>query len=290
MKDSKLYFNKDYKDKSLMFDIIYIDFYNTGHKFNLHWHENTHLYYFTSGTAKVECSGKTYSVASNDIVIINPFELHSLTSTSDDLKFYMIRFDASFLLQDKSDIVQIKYLTPLSQNLITFNNVISKDQQVTSCVKSIISEYNQQKLGYELSLKSYIYRLLVLLIRNYVSKYLNADKYNKIQSTTKMYGDIFKYIEENYYRKIYTQELASIVHVSTSHFCRSFKTHTGKTVTDYINNVRLEKALTLFNDQSLNITQIALQCGFDNINYFSRLFKKYFKMSPTEYRRKKDLM
>lgn len=289
MMKPKLYFNKDYINKDLMFDIIYIDSYKTKQKFKLHWHENTHLYYFTSGSATVECSSKTYNVCANDIVIINPFELHSLTSTSDSLKFYIIRFDISFLLKDKLDIIQIKYLTPLSKNLITFKNVISKDNEILSCVKNIINEYNQQLVAYELSLKSYIYNLLVLLIRNYINRYLTDDEYRKLQLTANKFSIIFKYIDDNYSKKIYTDELANLIHVSTPHFCRSFKKYTGLTVTDYINNIRLKNAILLLNEDALNITEIALLCGFDNINYFSRLFKKHYNISPTEYRKQKNL-
>ncbi|SJT88036.1 L-rhamnose operon regulatory protein rhaS [Clostridioides difficile] len=60
---------------------------------------------------------------------------------------------------------------------------------------------------------------------------------------------------------------------------------TGKTTTDYINGIRLEKAVNYLNKGDLNITEIALRCGFDSINYFSRLFKKHYNVSPTQFKK-----
>lgn len=59
---------------------------------------------------------------------------------------------------------------------------------------------------------------------------------------------------------------------------------TGKTPTQYINSVRLEKAITCLVESDLTITEVALKSGFDSINYFSRLFKIQYNMTPREFR------
>lgn len=55
---------------------------------------------------------------------------------------------------------------------------------------------------------------------------------------------------------------------------------TGKTTTEYINEVRLKKSIELLKDGNMNITEIAINCGFNDVNYFSRLFKKRYGVSP----------
>ena len=62
---------------------------------------------------------------------------------------------------------------------------------------------------------------------------------------------------------------------------------TGKTTTDYINGIRMEKAADYLNKGDLTITEIALRCGFDSINYFSRLFKRHYNVSPTKFKETK---
>jgi AraC-like DNA-binding protein len=64
-----------------------------------------------------------------------------------------------------------------------------------------------------------------------------------------------------------------------------FKQLTGKTMTDYLNGLRLEKSTDYLAERDLNITEIALECGFDSVNYYSRLFRRYYHVSPTEFRK-----
>ena len=59
---------------------------------------------------------------------------------------------------------------------------------------------------------------------------------------------------------------------------------TGKTVTGYINDIRLKKSIELLRTNTLNITEIAIKCGFNDANYFSRIFKRKFGVSPLKYK------
>jgi AraC-like DNA-binding protein len=73
-----------------------------------------------------------------------------------------------------------------------------------------------------------------------------------------------------------------MLNISRHHFCRQFKNLTGKSAIDYINIVRIEKAYVLLKQGTLNVTEAAISTGFNNISYFSRLFKYYKKMSPSQ--------
>lgn len=74
--------------------------------------------------------------------------------------------------------------------------------------------------------------------------------------------------------------------MSEGYFCRMFKKSTGRTPTDYINRIRIEKSVILLNQGICNVTEAATSVGFDDINYFCRVFKKYMKQSPTDYPKK----
>lgn len=284
MKNLQTYYYKEMPDPNLGIDIFLAENFRKGIKFNTHWHENMQLYFFTEGKALVKCSKKRYYVTTDSIVVINSNELHSLESLSDDLKFYTIRIDSSFLFSNQVDLCQTKYLSPLSQNQISFQNLIENDKQILDCVTIIIQEYFSKKIGYELAVKSFIYHLIVLLLRKYISKFLTRKELTLKVNNLKRFDLIFKYINSNYFKKIATQDLSNIVHISPYHFCRIFKQMTGKTPTDYINGIRLEKAVDYLNKGDLNITEIALKCGFDSINYFSRLFKRHYNVSPTKFK------
>jgi YesN/AraC family two-component response regulator len=64
-----------------------------------------------------------------------------------------------------------------------------------------------------------------------------------------------------------------------------FKQSTGRTFVDYLNRLRIEKAVSLLNQGVCNVTEAVMSVGFDDVNYFSRVFKKYMKRSPESYRK-----
>jgi AraC-like DNA-binding protein len=124
----------------------------------------------------------------------------------------------------------------------------------------------------------------VLLLRNHIDKFISSHEYSSKLNNLNRLENIFKYIDSNYNKKISTLELSNQIHLSSLHFCRLFKQITGKTSVEYINEIRLQKSIEMMKNHNMNITEVASHCGFDNINYFSRLFKKHYKISPSKYR------
>lgn len=276
------YFNR--KGQESFVDIFKKSDIKNGQNFPRHWHEHLQVYYFISGTAKLECGKNNFEVQANDLVIVNPNELHYLESTSDNLVFYTIRFEPSFLFSNHVDLLQTKYLTPITLNRIEFNNLIQNNAELTELVKKVLMEYFNKKIGYELAIKGYIYYLVVTLLRNHVQHILTQSELDDKEATLIRFQPAFELIEKKYNEKITLSKLANTVGLSVHHFCRSFKQLTGKTTTDYINNIRLDKSIYYLKQTDYNITEIALMCGFENGNYFSRIFKKYHSTSPSQYR------
>jgi AraC-like DNA-binding protein len=79
--------------------------------------------------------------------------------------------------------------------------------------------------------------------------------------------------------------LASYLAITPSYLSVQFKKETSQTITDYIQNVRLEHAILLLNSTSDSIQEIASLCGFPDSNYFTRVFKKKKGLTPKEYRK-----
>ena len=284
MDDSSTYFYRKMPNENFCVEIFLKDDIKLGGNFKTHWHECVQLYYFVTGKAILECGHNRFEVSPGSVAVVNSNELHYLESLSDDLTFYVIRIDPTFLFSNQVDLLQSKYLAPLAQNRITFLNLIEKDAQILDCVTSTIQEYYSKQIGYELAVKSCIYQLIVLLLRGYVSKILTKNEFDEKVRSLKRFDVVLHIIENNYTEKIHLEELADTVNLSVCHFCRIFKQITGKTTTDYINGVRLEKAAFFLEQADFNITEIAIKCGFDSVNYFSRLFRKYYNTSPSKFR------
>lgn len=94
------------------------------------------------------------------------------------------------------------------------------------------------------------------------------------------------FVRENYMRDINAATLANLMNMSYSYFCSYFTRKMGKTTSEYISDIRLEKARELLEKTNLRITDIARQCGFCDYRYFSRLFKRKYGHSPAAYQRR----
>jgi AraC-like DNA-binding protein len=81
-------------------------------------------------------------------------------------------------------------------------------------------------------------------------------------------------------------QLANLAHLSEGAFSRFFHSRTGKTVPEYVNEVRVGRACRMLAEDALNITDIAMDCGYRNLANFNRRFRQVTSMTPSEYRSK----
>ena len=79
-------------------------------------------------------------------------------------------------------------------------------------------------------------------------------------------------------------EIAAVAGMNAQYFCRYFKKHTGRTVTEYINDVRISQASRLLAQTDDKILHIAVRCGYENAGYFISRFRRSRGVSPSEYR------
>jgi len=95
------------------------------------------------------------------------------------------------------------------------------------------------------------------------------------------------YIREHYEENISLNDVAGVVGVSLQYFSKIFKDETGKNYVEWLNRFRIEKAKDLMNETSLTIKEVCFKVGYNDPNYFSRIFKKYEGVAPTDYINKK---
>jgi AraC family transcriptional regulator len=96
---------------------------------------------------------------------------------------------------------------------------------------------------------------------------------------------VIDYVNNNLNKSISLEELASVAFFSPFHFHRIFVAVTGETVNNFTNRIRNEKAARLLKFSKKSISEISMECGFSSSSTLSRLFKQYFGISPSEYRK-----
>lgn len=95
--------------------------------------------------------------------------------------------------------------------------------------------------------------------------------------------NVLHYLNTSYRNKVELEKVANIAHLHPAAFCRYFKQKIGKSLSDYLNDMRMSYACRLILDGNLSISQVCFESGFTNLSNFNRRFKKYTSYTPTEY-------
>lgn len=96
-----------------------------------------------------------------------------------------------------------------------------------------------------------------------------------------------KYVSENYNKNIYISDVADYVGLNQVYFGRLFKVYVGENFTDYLIDLRIKKAMALLENENMKISEVSKSVGYDNIKYFSRIFKKRTGKTPIDYKKER---
>ena len=96
---------------------------------------------------------------------------------------------------------------------------------------------------------------------------------------------ILTYLSGHFKEDIDLNEISSLVAMNASSFCRYFKERLGKTFTEYMLDLRIGYACKLLVENTMDVIQISIECGFNTIAHFNRIFKRNTGLTPTEYRK-----
>lgn len=99
------------------------------------------------------------------------------------------------------------------------------------------------------------------------------------------YLDIRRYLDANFNKHISLEFLSKKFFISTPHLCAKYKQYFGTSILNYIIHLKMKRAVDLLKDNNIGIEQIALKLGYKDIKYFSKHFKKNYKVTPSHFRK-----
>lgn len=126
------------------------------------------------------------------------------------------------------------------------------------------------------------------LLTDYVEVRIRDVEESSSKKQTGMLNDVIQNIEQNYSNSLYSlSRAAEMLNVSSTYLSRIFKEQLGCTFTKYLNDIRVDEAKKRLRDGK-DINETAVECGFNSVNYFCTVFKKYTGFSPASYRDRKQ--
>lgn len=243
------------------------------------FHSAIEIKLFIQGQSAQRIGNQTILSDECDITIANPYEIHSNIMTElYDGRYYLFTVDIDFFQGTGHLDSDLKELLLINGG--KFNNHIKRNERLNNILFSVIDEMNQQKPQYKAVVRNLMGQFFSLLIREeYCFNEKELPKRCEIKKAVVLIPAITKILSD-YGEHLTVDMLAELCHVSKYYFCRIFKEVTGATPINYIINHRLHVARVLLSDKSQSIRQVADQCGFDDISYFYRCYKKLFNTTP----------
>ena len=133
-----------------------------------HWHNRMEILYVIDGSLNVTCGNFSGVVKENEVVVVNPNQLHAAISGEKGVHYYAIVFDSNLLDCGAKDWCTEKYLHPIFSKSIQFRNHI-QNAEICSILLDIVKEYFDRLPAYELSIKANTLKLISILYRNYIN-------------------------------------------------------------------------------------------------------------------------
>ena len=238
----------------------------------MHWHDSIELLYFKEGEADIKCDDNAFHVKAGDLAVVNINQLHTVNPASEFCLYHCF-----IIPQELFDNRDINIYTA------SFSNLVSGDDELSCLFDRVTEEFKLNKASSKLAIKGQLYNIFAHLLRYHKDEGSQTKPHRK-----KILGIIkssLLYMENNFQKSVSLDEICQKEGLSKYYFCRMFKEAVGQSPIEYLNLLRINKAAELLKSGSYNVSEAAEMCGFNNINYFSKVFKKYKNTLPSSIKK-----
>lgn len=247
---------------------------------DLHWHEELQYVLVLKGNVTFQVNGIDYHLKENDVLFINKSILHVSTSMSSDSCYISLNFPEKLLDFYPNSRIHYKYVSPYtdSYQLTAFQ---FNDSFISEQLLSIYSLFNQSNKEYDLFLS--ILQLWKSSIQYF--KKLELTGNIKLHNQQERMQSMLNYIYHNYQNPITLSQISKAGKISIAQCHRDFKNIIKMSPYEYLIHYRLIKSIDYLLESSFNITEISEKVGFQNVNYYIKMFRRYYKTSPKQYQK-----
>lgn len=253
-----------------------------------HWHKELEIGILKKGRLQAAIDTERYDLKEGDGFFINSEVLHAIFDLEHTGSILRSMVFHPRLIGSSDSIFYQGYVEPLMKNS-QFKGMIFKQEnpghaEQLEKLSHAISLCDRRPTGYELLTRSSLSEIILYLFtaqHSVQKEFSETDRRNEARLRA-MLG----LIESRYQENITLKELADAAFVSKTECIRCFKAITGRTPIQYLKEFRIQKAAELLISTDMNISMAGEACGFLEMSYFTRCFRKQFNATPSEYRRR----
>jgi AraC-like DNA-binding protein/mannose-6-phosphate isomerase-like protein (cupin superfamily) len=263
-------------------------FYPEGFFIERHWHHSIEILYIKKGNYRIELNMETLLLEEGDICIVNSGVLHEIEGLQRLTQHNVIVFDPCILAFSYEDEFQKQLIKPLLLHQTALPQLLRPGEsgydKMLESYKEIVRLISEER--WYLHTKLEILKMIEILEDNQKILWLSNTENAKEKEKIDIYKKIVSYMEANYMEKITLQELAEQISCNKQTLCLLFQEIAAVSPIQYLIGYRINQAKKMLTDSTRTILETSMDCGFENVSYFIRQFKRRTGMTPTEYRKK----
>ena len=240
-----------------------------------HWHQRAEILYVVDGTYQVRSGGQEMRCGPGDLVFIRSGEIHSIQGES-ERESYIVTFDLTMYYRFLPDGCFPKWFVSAQEQ-----QQAGVEKEIPLLLEEMYQEISGQAPLFEAFIQAGILRLFSLLIRHFEDLSFKDDK--KLMRLQQLQSAL-EYIATHYAEPLTLAEVATAIRYTPSYVSTLFVSKIGLNFKAYLDNIRINKAADLLGATQLTVTDIAAQCGFDNVRTFNNTFRRVVGQSPSQFR------
>ena len=252
-----------------------------------HRHDFFELVLVTKGTAIHCLEGHKFPISAGDVFVLQDFQHHYFQDLH-ELELINVMYDPEKLNLPENELRRMPgycamfMLEPNYRQQHRFASRLHLKRLPLARAERIIEtmerECEEKQHGFEVTLRAKLLELMVYVSRAYIgSEATEAHALLRV-------GNVIGALENNFSRNWKLDDLQSIAHMSRSNLMRVFRKATGQSPIEYLVRLRIQKSMQLLRNTDLPITEVAMEVGFQDSNYFARQFRQAVGQSPRTFR------
>ncbi len=274
------YQQSDYS-RSIGFPIKFhhVDRNNPHYRIPAHWHIEHEIVRVLEGQMELNLNETSVTLLKGDSAIVSGGVMHS--AEAEDCVYEYAVFDLNEFM--RGSIAVKKDIEDVRSHRIVPNGKYPAESDESRIISNIFETLKSGENGYEFVTQGLIFVLIGTVISNRSYTYSDPETEKSLKKAEKIKGAV-SLIKEQYMSDLTLNDLADTAGMSPKYFCRFFSEMTGKTPIEYLNSYRIERACELLLTDGRTVTDVCMHCGFNDLSYFVKTFKKYKGITPKQYK------
>ena len=240
----------------------------------------------TAGNVLVQIGTEFAEAKAGDFLYVPPTMVFRVEAKEGEAGMRSMVFDSSIIevnMENFDTEIFYMFYVQSKNKIVVFEEGHPVHDTLSKYMQESYDEYISKDVCYKLPIRANIYLMMTSLLRYYCGSKDELDR--MIYHNVMRLRPIITYISNHYKEKIYIETMSDMITVSPDYFTKMFKDSIGRTPIDYINGLRINRAMQMLATTDTSVNDISDQLGFSNSNYFHKIFKQYMDTSPAAYRK-----